>query len=126
MSVVRNYYANIKQKKEDVIDRSYPKEKLLNMTLPFRCLMCAPSGAGKTNLLRHIIDEIGIWDRIILWAKDLEEPLYKDLIERCRKAEKKFKVQIMLAITEGKDLPDLDKDIDKKHNTVLICDDLIT
>ena len=123
---VRNYYATIKEKPEDKVDRSYAKEEELKLKLPFRMLMCAPSGKGKTNLLRHIIDEIGVWDKIILWAKDLEEPLFKDLIEKCRKAEKKYKIQMLLAITDGKDLPNLDRDINRKENTALICDDLIT
>jgi hypothetical protein len=124
--LIKNYYDTIKVKKEDQVDRSYEHEGLINIKLPARILMCAPSGQGKTNLLRNIVDKIGIWDKIILWAKDLDELLYKDLIENCRKVEKKFKIQILLAITEGKDLPDLDKDIDRKENTLLICDDLIT
>jgi hypothetical protein len=96
------------------------------MSLPLRALVCAPSGAGKTKLLRNFVDGIGAWDKIIIWAKDLDEPLYKDLIEKCQAVEKKFKTRIMLAITDGKDMPDLDKDINRKENTLLICDDLIT
>ena len=127
MSVqIKNYYETIKEKKEDKVDRSYPNEHLLNMPLPFRALFCAPSGSGKTCLLRNFIDLIGVWDKIILWAKDLDEPLYKDLIQKCRAVEKKYKTQIMLAISDGKDLPNLDKDINRKENTLLICDDLIT
>lgn len=127
MSVeIKNYYELIKEKKKDKVDRSYPNEHLLNMHLPLRALFCSPSGSGKTNLLRNFVDLIGIWDKIIIWAKDLEEPLYAELIERCRAAEEKFRTQILLAITEGKDLPNLDKDIDRKENTLLICDDLIT
>ena len=127
MSVqIKNYYDNIKVKKEDKVDRSYPNEHLLQMPLPFRALFCSPSGTGKTSLLRNFIDLIGVWDKIILFAKDLDEPLYKDLIQKCRAVEKKYKTQILLAITEGKDLPNLDKDINRKQNTLLICDDLIT
>ncbi len=123
---IKNYYDTIKVKKEDKIDRSYPNEQLINMKLPARVLVVSPSGGGKTNLLRNIVDGIGIWDKIIIWAKDLDEPLYKDLIDKCRAAEKKYKVQILLAITHAKDLPDIDKDVDRKENTLLICDDLIT
>jgi hypothetical protein len=124
---IKNYYETIKTKKEDkVADYHYPNEHLINMSLPARVLVCAPSGQGKTNLLRNIVDAIGIWDKIIIWAKDLDEPLYKDLIDKCRAVEKKFKPRILLAITDGKDMPDVDKDVDRKENTLLICDDLIT
>ncbi len=125
MAEIKNYYAHIKKDKLDV-DRSYPNESILNISLPARILICAPSDTGKTNLLRNLLDLIGAFDKIILWAKDLDEPLYKDLIEKCRKVEKKFKKQILLAITESKDLPNIDTDIDRTENTVLICDDLIT
>lgn len=122
---VVNYYDKIKQKKEDKVDRSYPNEHLMNISLPARVLVCAPSGQGKTSLLMNMVDGIGVWDKIILWAKDLEDPLYKDFIERCRKVEKKYKTQILLAISDHKDLPDVDKDFDRKENNLLICDDLI-
>ena len=121
-----SYYNRIKVKEEDKVDRSYPNEKYMHITLPARILACGPSGEGKTDWMRRTIDAIGIFDKIILWAKDLDEPLYKDLIEKCRKVEKKCKTQVLLAITDGKDLPDLDKDINRKENTILICDDLIT
>jgi len=118
-----NYYDKIKDSTKR--DRSYKNESLMNIVLPARMMICAPSGTGKTNLLRNLIDGIGIWDKIVLWAKNLDEPLYRDFIERCRKVEKKFKTQILLAITDHKDLPDVDKDWDDKENNLLICDDLI-
>ena len=122
----RNYYDLIKPKKgEKKRDRSYPNEDKVNISLPARVLIAAPSGAGKTNTLRNIIDDIGVFDQIVLWAKDLDEPLYKDLIERCRKVEAKLKVKILLAISTGADLPSVD-DWDPKDNNLLICDDLIT
>lgn len=122
-----NYYDKLKKPKNDEkpIDHSYPNEAEINITLPCRALICAPSGTGKTNLLRNILDAIGIWTRIVIWAKDLEEPLYADLIEKCRKAERKHKCEIITAITDAKDLPDVDS-FDKKTHNLLICDDLIT
>ena len=121
---VVNYYDNLKKDKS-AVDRSYKNEPLMNITLPARILICAPSGTGKTSLLMNIVDGIGIWDKIVLYAKDLEEPLYKHFIERCRKVEKKFKTSILLAISDHKDLPSLE-DFNPKENSLLICDDLIT
>jgi hypothetical protein len=120
---MKDYYADIKKPK-DAIDNSYPNEEAMQIQLPARLLICAPSGAGKTSVMRNIIDGIGIWDKIVLWAKDLEEPLWKDFIERCQKIEKKYKTTILLAISEGKDLPSVDDWNPKEHN-LLLCDDLI-
>ncbi len=124
---IGNYYKKLKKPKsgEKEIDNSYPNEDYMKMELPIRALISAPSGVGKTSTLRCIMDGIGIWDKIVIWAKDLEEPLYKDLIEKCRKAEVKHKCQIITAITDAKDLPSVDS-FDKMEHNLLICDDLIT
>ena len=118
-----NYYDHIK--KEDKAMYHYPNEAQINISLPARLLVCGPSGTGKTNVILNLMKGIGIWDKVIILAKDLEEPLYKHVIEVYRKLEKKHKVQILLAISSVNDMPDLDKDFDPKENTLLICDDLI-
>lgn len=117
-----NYYNHIKS--EDNSIRNYPNEKAINIKLPFRMLLCGPSGSGKTSLLLNFIKLIGIFDKIILLAKDLTEPLYKHLIETIGKVEKKYRIQMILAIDSIKDLPSPD-DCDPKENTLMICDDLI-
>jgi Ni2+-binding GTPase involved in maturation of urease and hydrogenase len=119
---IENYYDHIKD--GDKIDRSYPNEKELQIKLPFRMMICGPSGSGKTNILINLIKMVGIFDQIILLAKDLEEPLYKHLIKTYAKIEKKHKVRMLLAINDIKDLPSVD-DCDEKLNILLICDDLI-
>ena len=49
---------------------------------PFRMLIIAPSGSGKTNTLLHLINNLHPIDKIYLYAKDINEPKYKYLINK--------------------------------------------
>ena len=54
---------------------------------PYRKLVIGPSGSGKTNyLLNSIQRDNNIVDKIYLYAKDLEEPKYKLLIDKREQA----------------------------------------
>ena len=58
-----------------------------NKDWPHRKLIIGPSGSGKTNyLLNSIQRDNNIIDKIYLYAKDLEEPKYKLLIDKREKA----------------------------------------
>ena len=58
-----------------------------NTDWPYRKLIIGPSGSGKTNyLLNSIQKDSNIIDKIYLYAKDLEEPKYKLLINKREKA----------------------------------------
>ena len=62
-------------------------EKGNNKDWPYRKLIIGPSGNGKTNyLLNSIQRDNNIVDKIYLYAKDLEEPKYKLLIDKREKA----------------------------------------
>lgn len=117
-----NFYDHIKTKDDGL--RRYPNEKEIQIKLPARILLLGPSGSGKTSVLLNLIKFIGIFDKIILLAKNLDEPLYKHLIETYRKLEKRHKTSIILAINDLKDLPGVD-DCNPKENTLFICDDFI-
>ena len=57
----------------------------------YRKLNIGPSGSGKTNyLLNSIRKDNNIIDKIYLYAKDLEEPKYKFLINKREKAGTNF------------------------------------
>ena len=103
--------------------RHYPNEDRLKIKLPFRMIIGGPSGSGKTILL-NLMKLIGIFDKVILLAKHLDEPLYKHLQDTYRKIEKSSKINIILAIRTAKDLP-LVEDCNVKENTLLIVDDMI-
>lgn len=117
-----NFYEHIETDDDSI--RHYPNESKINIKLPARILSLGPSGSGKTNGILNIIKFIGIFDQIVLLAKNLEEPLYKHLIDVYRKLEKKYKTKILLAITDINDLPPINQ-FDPKQNSLLIVDDMI-
>lgn len=117
----QNFYSHIKDSDDK---RPYPNEARVNIKLPFRAIFDGPSGSGKTNVLLNWIKQIGVFDKIVLLAKDLEEPLYKHLASVYKEIEKKLKIQMFLAIDNVKDLPSVD-DFNPKENNLLICDDLM-
>lgn len=88
--------------------RHYPNEDKIHITLPARILDIGSTGSGKTNIILNLIKQIGIFDKIVLLAKQLDEPLYEHLIKTYRTLEKKHHVKILLAIDNLKDLPSLE------------------
>ena len=49
---------------------------------PYRILIVGGSGSGKTNTLINLINEQNDIDKMHLYAKDLSEPKYEDLIKK--------------------------------------------
>ena len=47
----------------------------------FRLLICAPSGGGKTNLLLDMIYRLLYFDKIYLYARNLQQKKYKHLLQ---------------------------------------------
>ena len=58
---------------------------IYSYTHPFRILIISPSGSGKTNLLRDIINEREDIDKIYLFARNLNEHKYELLINTRKK-----------------------------------------
>ena len=57
---------------------------------PYRMLIIGPSGSGKTIVLLNLIQKQNNnnpIDNIYLYTKDLSEPKYQFLIEKCENAE---------------------------------------
>ena len=47
----------------------------------FRLLICSPSGSGKRNLLMHMIYNLLYFDKIYLYAKNLDQSKYQHLMD---------------------------------------------
>ena len=47
----------------------------------FRMLICGPSGSGKTNTLMHMLYNLLYFDKIYLYAKNIEQTKYQQLMK---------------------------------------------
>ena len=96
-----------------------PNFKLHHLEIPFRMVVVAPSGSGKTNFLVNLIKIFctgrGTFSSIQIITRNKSEPLYEWLET----------VSDQIKITEGlSSLPDLDK-FDKTENHLVCLDDLV-
>lgn len=115
---VINYYEHIPK---DLLDEAEnPNIHLHNLKLPFRAVIVAPSGSGKTNFLTNLLHLFcagkGTFADITVITRNADEPLYNWLKE---------KGDGLLQVKEGlMNLPNLDK-FDKKENHLVVLDDLV-
>jgi hypothetical protein len=96
-----------------------PNYNIHGLKVPFRMLIIGSSGAGKTQTLLNIIHNMGnTFNDIYIITKNKKEPLYEYLEDKLGKQG--------LSVVEGIDnAPDLDKDIDKEDQTLIVMDDLV-
>ena len=98
---------------------------------PYRILIIGGSGSGKTNLLLNLINEQGGIDQIYLYAKDLSEPKYKILIEKCENTGIKHLNDSNAFIECSNRMDDVYQNIDgcnrnRKRKILIAFDDMIT
>ena len=76
----------------------------------FRMLICAPSGGGKTNLLLELIYKLLYYDKIYLYARNLQQSKYKHLLKSLEPISKKVGYDVVEASNDEiiplTDLPD--------------------
>ena len=92
---------------------------------PFRLLICGNSGSGKTNLLLNLIYDYVYFNKIYLYAKDLEEDKYQDLIQSINCLEEKSGQDILFASNDKNDIVEVD-DLDPNYMNLVIFDDFVT
>ena len=86
---------------------------------PYRKLIIGPSGSGKTNyLLNSIQRDPSIKHKIYLYAKDLEEPRYKLLINKREKAGINFNNDPNAFIEHSNSVDDIFPQIEDYNNRI--------
>jgi len=118
---MENYY-NKKEVKKYVIKTENPNYDMHHFDTPFRSLVVAPSGSGKSNFITNLISlfckgKEGTFDNIYIFCKSRDEPLYQFLGD-------KSKGLIEVHETLEK-LPALN-DLKTSEQTLIIFDDFIT
>jgi len=73
----RNFYEILPKALHSDADKiTYPNEKLINVSLPSGIAVIGSTGSFKTNWLLNLIEVVGTFDRVTLYAKKLDEKLY--------------------------------------------------
>jgi hypothetical protein len=121
---VINYYEKWADGDDNDELNRYPNEDLMQIRIPFRALMVGPTNSGKTNITMNLISGIGIWDTVVILAKDLEEKLYKCAIREIRKMEEVQKRKILTAIDNIEDLQPINS-FNREQNHLMIIDDFV-
>ena len=89
----------------------------------FRMLLVGPSGCGKTNLLIHLLKKPLIYfDCIYLYAKNLEQGKYQDLIKDFTPISKQVGYDV-IQYSNDKIIPV--KELDNESQKVIIFDDYV-
>ena len=83
---MENFYTK-KEVKKYCIQGENPNYDLHNFDVPFRGLVIAPSGSGKSIFLTNLITLFckgneGTFDNIYIFCKCTSEPLYKYLVDK--------------------------------------------
>ena len=122
MAELKNMYEIVKRDAPALLHRpANPNFDLHGISLPFRAVIVAPSGSGKTNFLLNLIALFsrgkGTFSKVFIVSKDAEEALYQFLKTKSSS----------IVISEGlSTLPKLDsKTFDKTENSLVVLDDLV-
>lgn len=89
----------------------------------FRMLITGPSGCGKTNALMHMFHAPLIYlDKLFLYAKNLEQSKYQDLINKFNEISHKVGYNV-IECSNDEILPV--SDLDNESQKVIIFDDFV-
>ena len=114
---------------DNLIDKKKNNFKQLYNYMPsksFRMLICGPSGSGKTNALVHmLLKPLIYYDKIYLYAKNIDQEKYQLLANELNKlsVKNKFSVDEIYEYSNSsiKDVDELENELQK----IVIFDDYI-
>jgi hypothetical protein len=117
---MENFY-NKKEVKKYCSKTENPNYDLHHFDTPFRSLVVAPSGSGKSNFITNLISLFckgrGTYDNIYIFCKCKDEPLYRYLADKSKG---------LIEVFENLEkLPALN-DLNACKQTLIIFDDMVT
>jgi GTPase SAR1 family protein len=115
----------------DIVDLSQFTKKTnhrnknrLSPQWPFRALVIGPSGCGKTNMILNLIIGGLDYDRFYLFAKDLGEGLYEDLLIPFMESKQKEDPEFQFGFFDS--LEPLDGiEFDRTKQNLILFDDFV-
>ena len=109
----------------DVVDDVASNFKQLYDFMPnqcFRMLVCGPSGSGKTNTLMHMIYNLLYFDKVYLYAKNLEQSKYQNLMDILQPISNEAGYDVIEA---SNDKIILVEDLDSDSQKIVIFNDFV-
>ena len=90
----------------------------------FRMLICGNTGSGKTNLLYHMLMRpLLYYDQIHLYAKNLEQAKYKDMIQKLNDISNSVGYDVI--VYSNDQIVPVDSLMDDESQKIVIFDDFI-
>ena len=112
---IPNYDSDTKNKKFKQLYSFMPHDT-------FRMLICGNSGSGKTNLLYHmLIEPLLYFDEIHLYAKNLDQEKYQNLMNKMNEMSRTVGYDIM-NVSNDKIIPISDIDYEDNQKLVIFDD----
>lgn len=119
-----NGYTIMPKKHRDQPSIEYDRFEHYKLKMPANWLLTGMTGAGKTNILFNIIRNFNCFQRFYLYARDLDEPFYRWLIEVWENIAKKVNHSVATIGHDLKNVVPVDQ-MDKTYSNLVIFDDMI-
>jgi hypothetical protein len=118
---MENFYAK-KEVKKYCIKNENPNYDLHHFDTPFRALVVAPSGSGKSNFITNLISlfckgKDGTYDNIYIFCKSRDKPLYRYLADKSKG---------LIEVHEDLSKLPVMNDLNQCKQTLIIFDDFVT
>lgn len=117
---------------DEICDKFVEKKKYRNKNPlapqhPFRAVVLGPSGSGKTNVVMNLVMEHLEFDKLYIFAKDLEEEKYLTIIGLAEHMAKEAGIDPIEVIEYHDDPTKVDiGNFDPKKQNLCIFDDMVT
>lgn len=103
---------------------TYRNYNEIKIDIPFSSVIIGSSGAGKTKIAYNLYTSINAFTHVYLYVKDLDEPIYKYIIDRLEKLGKRLGTSLVTYSSNIDDVP-LVEEFDQTTNNLCIFDDVM-
>jgi hypothetical protein len=114
---------------DDGMRCNYPNYEKVKIELPFRAIICASAGAGKTVFLYNLIETMNCFHRLYIFCAHPNEPIYKLITLKMKEVMKARKDDTLFQIHDSLDkFPEVKSNkcaFDKNYHNLIVVDDLM-